>query len=241
MRRFVFSALAGIYALGSLVIAPPASAQAGTFEILLNGERIGTATCNFTATAEGYNSTSIVRVSMQGLDYSLSKTEQLSSSNELQNVLLSGVVNGEAVNITAAPDSGQLVLAISANGRKTTSRLAAHPGAVILPDFDPGALETLLALAVKRNNRDLWAIFPKKSGSIEPVQLATYADDQGTLDGNPITAHHLVATIAGAKIDLFSGPGNRLLQAELPQQGFALVRNGFVLKPSARAAAPPAQ
>lgn len=241
MRRVVFPALAGIFALGPLLVAPLASAQTGTFEILLNGERIGTATCNFTAGAEGYNSTSIVRVSMQGLDYSLSKTEQLSSSNELRNVLLSGVVNGQAVNITAAPDSGQLVLDISANGRKTTSRLATHPGAVILPDFDPGALETLLALAIERNNRDLWAIIPKKSGSIEPVQLATYADDQGTLDGKPVTAHHLVATIAGAKIDLFSGPDNRLLQAELPQQGFALVRNGFVLKPSARAAAPPAQ
>ena len=87
----------------------------------------------------------------------------------------------------------------------------------------------------------LWAIIPKKSGSIEPVQLATYADEQGTLDGEPIAVHHLVATIAGARTDLFSGPDNRLLQAELPQEGFALVRNEFVLKPPARAAARPAQ
>jgi hypothetical protein len=70
------------------------------------------------------------------------------------------------------------------------------------------------------------------------VQLATYADQQGTLDGKAIAVHHLVATIAGAQTDLFSGPDNQLLQAELPQQGFALVRKGFVLTPPAKPIAP---
>ena len=107
-----------------------------------------------------------------------------------------------------------------------------------MADFDPGALETLLALAVTQNNRDLWAILPKNAGTIEPVQLATYADQQGTLDGKPITVHHLVATIAGADTDLFSGPENQLLQVELPQEGFALVRKGFVLKPPVKPVAP---
>jgi hypothetical protein len=48
-----------------------------------------------------------------------------------------------------------------------------------------------------------------------------------------------VATIAGDKTDLFAGPENQLLQAELSQQGFALVRAGFVLTPPAKAGAPP--
>lgn len=241
MHRFAFPALAGFLALGSFALVPVASAQAGAFEILLNGKRVGSATCHFTAGAQGYNSTSIVQVSMPGLDYSLSKTEELSSSDELKRVLLNGVVNREAVSIVVAPDSNQIVLDISASGRKTLSRLADHPGAVVIPDFDPGALDTLLALAARRNNRALWAIIPRKEGSVEPVQLATYADGQGTLDGKPIAVHHLVATIAGTKADLFSGPDNRLLQAELPQQGFVLVRSGFELKPPAHAAAPPTQ
>jgi hypothetical protein len=96
---------------------------------------------------------------------------------------------------------------------------------------------------VAQNNRGLWAILPKKSGaqdgSVVPVQLATYADEKGTLDGKPIVVHHLQATIAGAQSELFSGPENQLLQAELPQQGFALVRKGFVLTPPAKAGAPP--
>jgi hypothetical protein len=130
-------------------------------------------------------------------------------------------------------------LDISANGHTTTTSLPAHPAAVFLPDFDPGALETLLALAVAHNNRDLWAIIPKKEGSVVPVEVATYADEQGSLDGNPVVVHHLVATIAGKETDLFSGPENQLLQAEFPQIGYALVRTGFVLTPPAKPGVPP--
>jgi hypothetical protein len=204
---------------------------------------VGTASFKFTADPEGYSSTSVVRIAMQGLDYALSKTERLSPANRLRHVQLSAIVNGSAVNVTAVPDAAQILLNISANGHSSTVRLIPYPDAVFLPDFDPGALETLLALGVTGNHGGLWAILPKQSGSqigsIQAIQLATYADERGTLDGTPIAVHHLVATIAGAATDLFSGPENQLLQAELPQQGFALIRKGFVLTPPAKAGAPP--
>jgi hypothetical protein len=230
--------------------ATPAAAQSGSFTIAQNGKSVGTADYNFVSTPHGYSSTSVVRLAMQGLNYSLSKTESLSAANHLRHVQVSAIVNNAAVNVTAAPDTAQLLLNVSANGKSTTARLASHPAAVFLPDFDPGALETLLALAVTHNNANLWAIIPKQTkgpdgsdqaGSIQPIQLATYADEQGTLDSQPITVHHLVATIADAKTDLFSGPENQLLQAELPQQGFALVRTGFVLTPPTKPGAPPVQ
>lgn len=231
------------FSLAVLVIIPAASwGQSGSFAVAQLGHTVGTASFNFSATAEGYDSTSLVRVDMKGLNYALSKTETLTAANELKHVLLSATVNGTAVSVIATPDSAQLLLNVSANGRSSTARLAQHTAAIFLPDFDPGALETLLAVAVSRNNRDLWAILPKQSGSqpgsVAPVELATYADESGTVDGKPVTVHHLVATIAGARTDLFSGPENQLLQAELPQAGFALVRKGFVLTPPARPQAP---
>jgi hypothetical protein len=116
--------------------------------------------------------------------------------------------------------------------------LAAHAAAVFLADFDPGALQTLVTVAEAQNSRDLWAIVPKQAGSMQAIQLATYADEQGWLDGKPITVHHLAATVGGEETDLFAGPDNQLLQAELPQPGFALVRKGFVLTPPKRAPAP---
>lgn len=239
MRLFVpMSLFAGSLAFASAI----ATAQAASFDVSQLGHPVGTASFNFMATADGYNSSSLVHVSMTGLDYALSKTESLSPANQLHHVQLSAIVNGQAVNVTAAPDDAQLLLNVSASGRSATTRLDAHAAAVFLPDFDPGALETLLALGVSNNNRDLWAILPKQSGaapaSVDPVRLATYADEQGTLDGKPITVHHLVATIAGNNTDIFSGPENQLLQAELPQQGFALVRKGFVLAPPVKPPAP---
>jgi hypothetical protein len=234
VRNFVLLALAAL-------LAPTAFAQSASFIVSQHGKPVGTASFSFTARPNGYDSTSLVSVAMQGLDYALSKTERLSAANHLRHVQLSATVNGSAVTVTAAPDSAQILLNIAANGHAFTTRLAPHPAAVFLPDFDPGALETLLALAVAHDNRDLWAIIPKKAGSIEPIQLATYADQQGSLNGQPIIVHHLIATIGSARTELFSGTDNQLLQAELPQQGFALVRKGFILTPPAKPGAPPTQ
>jgi hypothetical protein len=220
--------------------AAPVPPRDAAFTVNQHGQAVGSASFHIAAGAEGYDSSSSVRVEMQGLNYALSKNEELTSANELKHVLLSATVNDQAVNITAKPDAAQLLLNISANGRSTTTRLAEHAASVFLPDFDPGALETLLALAVSHNNRDLWAVIPKQAGSVTPVSLATYPDEQGTLDGKPITVHHLVATINGTNTDLFAGPENELLQAELPQPGFVLVRKGFVLKPPAKPL-PPAE
>jgi hypothetical protein len=230
-----FSLLASL----ALVVPAIASAQAGSFIIAQHGHSVGTATVNVTSNPNGHLTATTVKVAMQGLNYSLSSSQQLSSANALQHAQLNATVNSSAVSVTVAPDAVQLLLNISAGGRSTTNRLAKHAAAVLLPDFDPGALDTLLALGAARNNAGLWAIIPKGAGSIEPIQLATYADEQGTLDGKPITVHHLKATIAGADTDLFSGPENQLLQAELPQQGFALIRKGFILTPPARPGAPP--
>ncbi|MGA2351380.1 MAG: hypothetical protein ABSF70_13175 [Terracidiphilus sp.] len=238
MRNLVLLPLAAV-----LAIAPIASAQSALFIVSQHGKTVGTAGFSFTATPDGYNSTSLVRVALEGLHYDLSKTERLTQANHLSQVQLSAVVNGASVSVTAAPDpkadAGQILLSTSANGHTDNTSLPGHAAAVFLPDFDPGALETLLALGVANNSRDLWAIIPKKAGTIEPIRLATYADEHGTLDGKPVVVHHQVATIAGGDTDLFSGPENQLLQAELPQSGFALVRKGFILTPPAKAGAPP--
>ncbi len=237
MRNFTLFSLATL-----LAIAPIAHGQSADFVLSQHGKQVGTASFNFKASSDGYDSAALVRINMQGLNYSLSKTEQLSPANQLRGVQLSAAVNNSAVNVTATPEANSaapiLLLKISANGQQTTTSLATHPAAVFLPDFDPGALETLLSLAVAQNSRDLWAIIPKKAGFIAPVQVATLADEKGTLDGSPIVVHHLEATIGGAVTDLFSGPKNQLLQAELPQPGFAMVRKGFVLTPPYRPGAP---
>jgi hypothetical protein len=217
-----------------------ASAQEAAFTVRHESQSVGTASYRYKPAEGGIESTSLVHVSMQGLNYALSKTEQLTAAHQLSHVQLSAIVGDSAVTVTGSVEGQQLALEIAANGRSKTSHLDAKNGAVFMPDFDPGALQNLLTLAAAGNNRELWAIIPKQAGTVDPVTLATYPDEEGTLDGKPIAVHHLVATVAGATTHLFSGPENQLLQAELPQEGFALVLNGFELKPPAKPIAPPA-
>jgi hypothetical protein len=242
--------LSALFVLGSL--SASAFAQVTNFTISQHGHPVGTAGFSFSPAPDGRLSTSQVHVSMQGLNYALSKTEQLSPANRLRHSQISATVNGSAVNVTAAAEAAQYLLNVSANGRAATTRLEFHPGAVLLPDFDPGALQTLLNLFNSPGDArlGLWAIVPKQyaaddgsiqPASIQPVQLATYRDEQGTLDGKAIPVHHVIATITGAQTELFFGPDNQLVQAELPQLGFALVRDGFVLTPPARPIAPPSE
>lgn len=247
MRIPAFLSIFGTVALSSAVASFPAAAAqsanapgvvSGSFTISQLGHAVGTADFRIRRDAAGFDSTSTVKVSMKGLDYALSKTESLDRAYHLRHEQLSATVNDSAVNVTGKPDAAQFLLNISANGRSSTSRLTAHNAAIFLPDFDPGSLEILLKVAADQNNRDLWAIIPKQAGSVDPIELATYPDEHGTLDGKPVTVHHLIATIAGAGTDLFSGPDNQLLQAELPQQGFSLVRKGFVLTPPKKPIAP---
>jgi hypothetical protein len=240
--------LPALFLLGSL----SALAQSSNFVVSQNGHPVGTASFTVTPGPNGPQSTSQVHISMQGLSYALSKTEQLSPAHHFRRTQISATVNGSAVNVTASVDSAQYLLNVSANGRAATTRLDFHPAAVLLADFDPGALQTLLDLSNSPTDArlGLWAILPKRStaedgstlpASIRSIEVATYRDELGTLDGQPIPVHHLIATISGSQTELFSGPNNQLLQAELPQQGFALVRNGFVLTPPARPIAPPAE
>jgi len=233
-----FAPIALAFFLALIPGTPAVNAQSGSFTVSENGHPVGTAVFDFAQVPSGLRSTSTVKVEMQGLDYALSKTEQLDSAKRLKHVLLSGTVNGSAANVIGKADGAHFLLNISANGHSSTTRLDSHQAAVFLPDFDPGALEILLSLSAAQNNRDIWAIIPRQAGSIQPVTLATYADEQGSLDGKPVTVHHLVATIAGTQTNLFCGPDSQLMQAELPQEGFALVRKGFVLTPPKKPIAP---
>ncbi len=226
--------------LFAFVLSPAARGQSASFEIAQHGHPVGTASYRFIATPQGYTSTSLVRVAMQGLDYALSKDESLTPANHLRHVSLSATVNGSAVTAVAKPDAGKLLLNISASGRSTTTDVARRTRArCFSPTSMPARWRHCSRWQLSRTTAICGPSFPRRRAQWCRCELATYADMQGTLNGKTIAVHHLVATIAGAETELFSGPENQLLQAELPQEGFALVRKGFVLQPPARAPAPP--
>jgi hypothetical protein len=234
--RAMLMVTVGMMAVGLLA----AELHSQTFVLSQNGKSVGTASLSLKQGAGGFSSTSGAKIDMPGLKYNFSANETLDSGYHLSNVQLNGSVNGTAATVNTVPQGQQFLMKINANGNVTATPLAFHPQAVFFPDFDPGALQVLLSLGAAHNNRDLWALIPKQTGSVTPLRIATNADMQGTLDGKPIEVHHLTVTHDTSKTEVFSSPSNELLQAEWTDEGFALVRQGFKLTPPARPGAPPA-
>jgi len=235
--RAMLMVTAGVIAVG--LIAAQTLAQ--SYSISQNGKSVGTASLSLKQAAGGFDSTSGTKIDMPGLKYNFSENAALDADYHLSKVQLNGSVNGTSASVNVVPQGQQFLMKINANGQVTNTPLGFHRETVFLADFDPGALQTLLNLGAAHNNRDMWALIPKQTGSITALRIATNADMQGTLSGKPIDVHHLTVTYGSDKTELFSGPDNELLQAEWTDEGFAMVRQGFKLTPPARPnAAPPA-
>jgi hypothetical protein len=216
-----------------------AGANAQSFILSQNGKSVGTATLSLKQGSAGYDVTSGAKIDMPGLKYDFSENASLDGGYRLTRVRLNGSVNGTTATVSAAPAGQQFAMKI--NDQPTTSPLPFHPLTVLWADFDPAGLQAVLNLGAAHNNRDIWALIPKQTGSITALRIATKVDEQGTLDGRQIVVHHLSISSDAGATELFSGPSNELLQAEWTDEGFALVRQGFKLTPSKRpTAAPPA-
>ena len=226
----------GIMAAGLLA----SQLHAQNFEVSQNGKPVGQAFLSLKPAGGNVNFMSGAKIDMPGLKYNFSENAALDGGYHLTKVDLDGAVNGTSAKVGTTSNSQQYLMKINANGQVTNTPLAFHPQAVFLPDFDPGGLQVLLDLGAAHGNRDIWAVIPKQTGSIVAVRIGTQADMAGTLDGKPVTVHHLSVSYEGGKAEVFSGPQNELLQTEWTDEGFALVRKGFKLTPPAKAGAPPA-
>jgi hypothetical protein len=230
--RLMLMITAGVMVAGLLV----AHLNAQSFQVSQNGKSVGTATLSLKQAGQGFDASSGVKIDMPGLKYTFSSDQALDSGYHLTKVDLKGSVNGTAatVNTVAQSRQGQtpeFVMTINANGKVINTPLDFHRYAIFFPDFDPGALQILLNIGAAHNNRDLWALIPKQTGSVAALRVETKADEQGTLDGRQITVHHLTVSSDTDTTEIFSSPSNELLQAEWTKEGFALVRQGFKLTP----------
>jgi len=233
--RALLLGTAGLMAAGLLA----AHLEAQSFIISQNGKPVGTASLSFQRAGQGFDATSGTKIDMPGLKYSFNENAMLDPGYHLTQVKLSGTVNGSAASVNTQPSGQQFLMKINANGQVIQTPLAFHAQSVFFPDFDAAALQTVLELGAAHNNRDIWALIPKQSGSITALRIVTNADMQGTLNGSAIPVHHLTVNYGADKADLFSSPANELLQAEWTDEGFAMVRQGFKLTPPAHPTAPP--
>src|SRR5450756_580083 len=208
--------------VGSVFLALGAAVgSAQSFQISQNGKSVGTAGLSLKQAANGFSSASWAKINMPGLIYNFSENQAMDGGYQLRNAQLSGSVNGTKATVNTALQGQQLLMKIDANGKVINTPLAFHPQAVFFPDFDPAALQTVLNLGALHNNRDLWAVIPKQTGSVAAMRIATKPDEQGTLNGQQTPIHHITITADADTIEVFSNPSNELMQAEWTEEGFA--------------------
>jgi hypothetical protein len=234
--------LTPLAAAALLLAALPAAAQ--SFTISLNGKQAGTAHISEKQLSSGWETSATGNVKAEGLSLAFSRTSQLNKKNELVNSHLNGVVNGKAVTVDVEtnPESpNDVQLFVSADGRKSTNTLDYHPHTVLLTDFDPSGLQTLLDVADQNNYRGIWVLLPKQQGLLYEAKIATLADEKGTLDGHRIKVHHLQLIYNDLFLDIFLSDRVELLQSESLAESYAIVRNGFVLTPGTKPGHAPSQ
>jgi len=232
-------------ALSSAAFAQTATLVPGTanYTIEQNGKKLGTATYTIQNPPNKYVVTSSGKMSLDKFSYAFSNTQKLDTSLNLITDQLSGVVSGKAVsfNVKTDPTGRQFQIDVSANGQQQNNTIDRSQNTVLLTDLDPLAYTVLTHIALRSPSHS-WALIPKENGFLVPATFSPQPDTKGTLNGQSITVKYTSAAISSQNaitIELFYSPDGTLLEADLPQQNFYVIRDGFHLTNRPKPPAPP--
>jgi hypothetical protein len=214
-----------------------------SYTIEQNGKKLGAASYTIQNAPNKYLITSNGKMTEDKFSYAFSNTQKLDTSLNLITDQLSGVVSGKAVsfNATSDPTGRQFKLDISANGTQQTNAVDRNQNAVLLTDLDPAGYLLLVQVAM-RNPAHSWALIPKENGFLVPLTFSPQPDQQGHLNGQSIPVKYVSTAVSSQNavtIELFYSPDGQLLEADLPQQNFYLIRDGFKLTNRPKPPAPP--
>ena len=250
MRIGLFKFSAAIFVLAATACAQrapqPGAIPTGSahYKIVQDGKTLGESQFNIQAIASGYTITSTGKMNLAKFSYAFSNTQKLDPGLNLVTDQLSGVVNGTAVTFNAASDvtGRQFIINISANGKKYNNGLDRNLNTVLLPDFDAAGY-TLLASMATHPPADAWALIPKENGLLVPMKFVPKPDLDATLDGKRMEVKHTtvdVSTQNAVSVEIYYLPDGQLMETDLPEQNYFVIRDGFKLKSRPKSSPPPA-
>lgn len=242
-----FSAFRFLATSLSLLLPLAAHAQALTagsanYAVYQGDKVVGSADYNIQPTANGYTITSRGKLSLTKFSYSFTNTQHLDHDRNLVSDQLSGTVNGSAVtfDVNADPTGRQFQISISANGKQTQNTVDRHQHLVLLPDLDPAAY-MLLTRVVMDNPPSSWILIPKQDGILVPFTITRSTSVHGRLNGSLMDVQHADVSMNSENpinIDLYYTSDGSVLEADLAQQNFFVVRDGFKLVDRPKPTAP---
>lgn len=220
----------------ALAQAPPLPTGSAQFRLVQadNGKPVGSAACSVTTGPHGYQVDSSGQIQLSKFTYRFNNTNHLDQYLDIVRDEVAGTVNGDQAAFTLASDStGRTFnVSIDAKGKTTTNSFDRHQHTVVLPDLDPAAYLEMAHFALE-HPPTAWIVIPKQNGVLVPADYQPQPDASGIFHGQPITVRHtsvLVSSENGISVEIYYTSQGELLEADLPEQNFYVIRDGFVLK-----------
>jgi hypothetical protein len=234
MRLSNFSFLLALLLPAGMVHAQ-ATLSAGTshYTILQGEKNVGSSEMTVTPTGPGYTITSRGDLHMSKFNYTFSNTQNLDHMLNLVSDQIQGTVNGSPVTFTANadPSGREFHITVNAKGQQTQNTIDRHRHLALLPDLDASGYSLLTQIGLE-NPQISWILVPKQDGLLVPSVYKRDANVRGRLDGHDVDVEHMTVTVSAqnaVNVELFYSPEGRLLEADLPEQNFYVVRDGFKL------------
>lgn len=233
--RFSGLALSLALLLGAVAAQAQATFPAGTsrFAISQGGKTVGSTECTVTPTASGYTVTSRGELRLSKLTYSFNDTQNLDHLLNLVNDEITGTVNGKPVTfaVKADPTGRQFNITVTAEGKTTQNTVDRHQHLALLPDLDAAGYILLHRIGLE-NPQISWALIPKQNGLLVPTTYARDANVRARFEGRDMNVQHTTVTVSAQNsitVELFYASDGRLMEADLPEQNFYVIRDGFRL------------
>ena len=211
----------------------PLTADSAHYSVNQEDKAVGSGDYSIQPGPTGYNVTSHGELKLSKFSYSFSNAQHLDGNLNLVSDKLDGTVNGSPVTFTANadPTGRAFQMNISANGKQTQNTVDRHQHLVLLPDLDPAAYILLTRLVIQ-NPSTSWILIPKENGILVPSGITRGSGVHGRLNGTPIDVQHATVAVGeenAINVELFYTLDGQLLEADLPQQNFSVVHDGFKL------------
>jgi hypothetical protein len=108
----------------------------------------------------------------------------------------------------------------------------AKPDFLVLPNFDPGAIQLLLITLLNHPHADslYYLVIPgQDSTENNAVRINAAADADGTLDGKPISLKHFHMVYLKGTAELFTDADGKLMEADMDILHTYYVRAKFII------------
>lgn len=212
---------------------PTLPAGTSHYTILQGDKTVGSSDATVTPAGPGCTITSHGDVHLSKFSYSFTNVQNLDHMLNLVSDKITGTVNSSPVSFTvnADPSGREFHIDVNAKGKDTQNTVDRHQHLALLPDLDPAGYMLLTQIGLE-NPPVSWILIPKQDGLLVPSVYNPDASVRGRLDGHEIDMRHMTVTVSAQNsvtVELFYTPDGRLLEADLPEQNFFVVRDGFKL------------